>query len=76
MTPIIIRREFGASSFGAVYGAASMAVGLLSGLGPAFYGALYDALGGYGPVLLIAAALEVISAVCVVAGRPRRQARR
>ena len=71
MTPIIIRREFGAASFGAVYGAASMAVGLLSGLGPAFYGALHDALGGYGPVLLIAAAVEILSAGAVLLGRPR-----
>lgn len=72
MTPIIVRREFGAASFGAVYGVASMAVGLLSGLGPAFYGALHDALGGYGPVLLIAAGVEILSAACVVAGRPSR----
>jgi MFS family permease len=70
MTPIIVRREFGAASFGAVYGAASMAVGLLSGLGPAFYGALHDVLGGYGAVLLIAAAVEVVSAACVLLGRP------
>ena len=71
MTPIIVRREFGAASFGAVYGAASMAVGLLSGLGPAFYGALHDAFGGYGSVLLIAAAVELVSAACVLLGRRR-----
>ena len=49
-----------------------MAVGLLSGLGPAFYGVLYDAFGGYGSVLLIAAAVELVSAACVVLGRPPR----
>jgi MFS family permease len=73
MTPMIVRREFGAASFGAVYGAASMAVGLLSGLGPAFYGALHDAFGGYGSVLLIAAGVEIVAAACVLLGRPGRR---
>ena len=71
MTPIIVRREFGAASFGAVYGAASMAVGLLSGLGPAFYGVLHDHFGDYATVLLIAAAVEIVSAVLVLLGRPK-----
>lgn len=71
--PIIVRREFGAASFGAVYGAASMAIGLLSGLGPAFYGFLHDAFGGYTAALLIAAAVEAAAAIVIVLGRPDRR---
>ena len=44
---IIVRREFGASSFGAVYGLAAMPIGLCTAVGPTFYGTLFDAFGGY-----------------------------
>ena len=47
LAPIIVRREFGAASFGAVYGIASCVIQLATALGPSFYGLLHDAFGGY-----------------------------
>ena len=57
LSPIIVRREFGAASFGADYGLAAMAIQLISAFGPSVFGFLRDAFGGYGPVLLIAEGL-------------------
>lgn len=68
LSPIIVRREFGASSFGAIYGVAWMGIGLASAFGPAFFGLLHDAFGGYGPALFIAAALDVVAAGVVLIG--------
>jgi predicted MFS family arabinose efflux permease len=71
LSPIIVRREFGAASFGAVYGLAAMAIQLISAFGPSVFGFLRDAFGGYGPVLLIAAAFDVVAAAIVVLGGRR-----
>src|SRR4029077_7795016 len=53
--PIVVRREFGATAFGATYGSAATVIQFVSALGPALFGVLRDALGGYGPVLGAAA---------------------
>jgi hypothetical protein len=53
LPPIIVRREFGAVSFGALYGVASCGIQRGMGLSPGFYGRLHDTFGGYrvpGPV--------------------------
>lgn len=71
LSPIVVRREFGAASFGAVYGAAAAIVQLVSGFGPSLFGLLHDAFGGYGPVLLLAAGLDVAAAAIILLGRPR-----
>jgi MFS family permease len=68
LSPLIVRREFGAVSFGAVYGLASTCIGLISGLGPSFYGLLHDISGGYRLPLLIAAAIDLFSAAAVTLG--------
>jgi len=69
--PIIVRREFGAASFGIVFGVAAAGVQVMSSLGPGFYGVLYDRFGGYAAPQLIAAALDVVAAALVAsAGRP------
>lgn len=68
LSPIIVRREFGAASFGSVYGLASTCIGLISGLGPSFYGLLHDISGGYRLPLLIAAGIDLFSAVVVMLG--------
>jgi cyanate permease len=68
LSPIVVRREFGAAAFGAVYGIAGTCVGLLSSLGPSFFGLLHDVFGGYRLPLLIAAAIDVASAAVVVLG--------
>lgn len=71
LSPIIVRREFGAAAFGAINGAAWMIIGIACALGPVLFGWLYDWFGGYTAALHIAAALDLIAAVVVYAGRPK-----
>ena len=66
LSPIIVRREFGADSFGAVFATASAAIGLVSAFGPALWGFLHDLSGGYAVPLLVSAALDIIAAVIVI----------
>ena len=71
LSPIIVRREFGAASFGAVYSVAGTVIQLSSAFGPALYGVARDLLGSYPPVLGIAAGFELAALVVVLAGRRR-----
>jgi len=71
LAPIIVRREFGAASFGAVYGIASCVIQLATALGPTFYGLLHDAFGGYRVPLLLAATVDIGAALVVLSGRAR-----
>lgn len=72
LSPIIVRREFGAGAFGAINGAAWMVIGIACAFGPMLFGWLYDWFGGYIVALHIAAALDLIAAAAVYAGRPKR----
>lgn len=36
LSPIVVRREFGAAAFGVIYGMAGTGIGLISALGPSF----------------------------------------
>jgi predicted MFS family arabinose efflux permease len=69
LSPIIVRREFGAAAFGPVFGMASCAIQLVSALGPSFYGLVHDALGSYRGPLLMAAVADVLAAIILMAGR-------
>lgn len=71
LAPIIVRREFGAASFGAVYGIASCVIQLATALGPSFYGLLHDACGGYRMPLLLAATVDIGAALIVLAGKAK-----
>jgi MFS family permease len=71
LAPIIVRREFGAAAFGAVYGVASCVIQLATALGPSFYGLLHDAFGGYRVPLLLAATVDIGAALVVLAGKAR-----
>jgi cyanate permease len=71
MSPIIVLREFGAASFGAVYGIAGTVIRLSSAFGPALYGVARDLLGSYPPVLAIAAGFELAALAVVLAGGRR-----
>ncbi len=70
LSPIVVRREFGAASFGAIYSVAATVTQFSSAFGPGLYGVLRDLFGGYGPVLAIAAAVELMAMATVLAGRP------
>jgi MFS family permease len=65
---IIVRREFGSASFGAVYGLAAMAIGLCTAIGPSFYGTLYELFGGYPVPMVLAAALNACAAAIIMLG--------
>lgn len=69
LSPLIVRREFGAASFGSLYGAASIFIGLALAAGPAVFGLLHDAGGGYRLPLAVAAGLDAIAAVIVLRWR-------
>jgi len=72
LSPIIVRREFGAAAFGAINGAAWMVIGIACALGPVLFGWLYDWFGGYTVALHIAAVLDLVAAAMVYAGRPKQ----
>jgi MFS family permease len=76
LSPIIVRREFGASSFGTVYGVAGTVIQLSSAFGPALYGVARDLLGSYPPVLVIAAGLELAALAIISATRSPRPGER
>lgn len=71
LSPIVVRREFGAAAFGAIYGVTGTVIQFCSAFGPAFYGVLVDLFGGYGPVLAVAAGFEFAAALVLFAGRRR-----
>lgn len=73
LAPMVIRKEFGAASFGAIFGFAAALNQLAMAMGPSFYGLLRDALGGYGPVLLLCAGLNVLAAVVVYWGGVKKR---
>jgi predicted MFS family arabinose efflux permease len=72
LSPIIVRREFGATAFGPVFGVASCAIQLITALGPGFYGLLHDSSGSYREPLLVAATMDVIAAIVILRGRRRK----
>lgn len=74
LSAIIVRREFGAASFGAVFGLASSFIQFATGLGPSFYGSLREMSSSYQLPLLIAAALDVVAAIVVWSGRRNSEA--
>jgi len=68
LAPMIIRREFGAASFGVVFGLAATINQLSMALGPTVYGVLHDAFGSYTPALLLCGLLNVVVAIVIVGG--------
>jgi hypothetical protein len=73
LSPIIVRREFGAVSFGPVFGVASCAIQLVTALGPGLYGILHDSFGSYREPLLLAAMMDIIAAFVILRGRQKTQ---
>ena len=71
LPPVIVRREFGAASFGAIFGIAATLMQLMSAMGPAFFGMLYDLSGGYRLPLGLAALLNILAAIVILIGRSK-----
>jgi len=70
LSPIMVRREFGAAAFGVIYGAAATLIQLTSAFGPGLYGVLHDAFGGYPPVLGLAGGVELVAMAVILLGGP------
>lgn len=68
LSPIIVRREFGAGAFGAIYGVAATVIQTGIALGPSLFGVLRDLFGDYGPALLAAAAIDLLAIAVILAG--------
>lgn len=71
LSPIVIRREFGAAAFGSIYGVAGTVIQFCSAFGPLFYGVLVGWFGGYALVLGVAALFKV-AAIAMLASAMRR----
>ncbi len=71
LAPMIIRREFGAASFGVVFGLAATLNQLAMSVGPTLFGVLREAFGSYGPALLLGGLLNVLAALVIVWGGRR-----
>lgn len=76
LAPMVIRKEFGAASFGAVFGFAAALNQLSMAMGPSFYGLLRDVLGGYSPVLFLCAGLNFLAALVVYWGGIKKRSNR
>lgn len=66
---LIVRREFGALSFGKVFGITGTFMQLISALGPAIFGLMHDQTGSYSLAIGLAAVLMLTGAILIVAGR-------
>lgn len=71
LSPIVVRREFGAKAFAETYGTAATFIQFFSACGPAFIGYLHEALGSYPPVLLISAAVTALGCASLYFGGER-----
>ncbi len=72
LPPIIVRREFGAVSFGVVFGICATLMQIMSAMGPAFFGLMRDASGSYQLPLALAGAMNFFAAVVVLSGRQKK----
>ena len=68
LAPVVVRREFGAAGFGATYGSAATVIGFASAFGPALFGLLRDAFGGYGPSLMLASLATLAGSAALLLG--------
>ena len=66
--PIVVRREFGAQQFGALFGRVATVIGFTSAFGPALFGLLRDGFGSYRPGLVIASMLVVAASLTLLVG--------
>jgi MFS family permease len=74
LPPLLAREEFGARSFGTVFGIVAAAVQAGVAVGPGLVGLLRDALGSYPPALWCLVGLECIAAVSLGWGGAWREA--
>jgi MFS family permease len=71
LSPVVVRREFGADAFGSVYGTAATAIQFTTAFGPALIGNLRAAFGGYPNAFLVAAVATAIGCAVLHFGGER-----
>lgn len=71
LSPIVVRREFGAEAFAKVYGTAATFIQFFSACGPAFIGYFHERLGSYPPVLLVSAGITALGCASLYLGAER-----
>jgi len=69
LPPVIVRREFGAVSFGVVFGICATLMQIMSAMGPAFFGLMRDGSGSYQLPLALSAGMNFLAAIVVMMGR-------
>jgi len=69
---LIVRREFGALSFGRIFGITGTFMQLISSFGPATFGLLRDLTSSYSTPLYLAAILLSLSALVIMRGEWRK----
>ncbi|MFT0851566.1 MFS transporter [Achromobacter sp. F4_2707] len=69
LSPMVIRREFGAASFGVVFGMAATLVQISMAMGPTVYGVLRDLSGSYELALVLGAIANTAAAIALAKGR-------
>ena len=65
---LIVRREFGAASFGRVFGITGTFMQLMNACGPALFGFLHDRTGGYTAPILLAACVMLAGGLIISRG--------
>ena len=66
MLAFMTARYFGMKNYGAIYGVQFGFFAVGSGFAPAIFGAVFDNVGGYGPILLISAVCFVVGSVLLL----------
>ncbi|MCD8537952.1 MAG: MFS transporter [Burkholderiaceae bacterium] len=66
---LIVRREFGALSFGKVFGITGTFMQLINACGPALFGLLHDSTGGYTTPVTVAAAVMFGGSLIIAHGQ-------
>lgn len=72
--PVLVAQCFGRPSFGAIYGTIAIATTAGVGLGPTFFGYVYDRTGSYDPALLLYIATFTLAALAFLLARPPKPA--
>lgn len=65
---LIVRREFGATSFGKVFGITGTFMQLINACGPALFGFLHDSTGGYTTPIAVAASVMLGGSLIIAHG--------
>jgi sugar phosphate permease len=67
--PMSVAQSFGRASFGAIYGTVGLATTVGVGLGPAFFGLIFDTTGSYNPALMLYIGTHILAGAMIFLAR-------